>query len=104
MENHLDLEYLEVKQDDKTFILTKIPAGILTQISYAAVRNKDKEEGAVQRTLVESRIAGVKEFAKSVGDFPASVVLNWNSDPIEKLPNGKIRIAIRSNITQIIDG
>lgn len=47
----ITLPYIEIRQEKRCFILTKMPAGILVRISYAAVRRVDEEEGAVQRIL-----------------------------------------------------
>ena len=71
------LPYIEVKQSKQSFLLCALPASVLSKISYAAVRRRDEEEGAVQRVLNQHRIAGIKSFAAQGGDFPASIVLNW---------------------------
>lgn len=98
-----DFPFIEIRQARHTFILTAIPAALLTRISYAAIRHQDHEEGAVQRVLNQSRIAGIKSFTLQGGDFPASIVLNWVSDPLIRngstvtLPDGK-------RLAQIIDG
>jgi DNA sulfur modification protein DndB len=84
-------------------LLTALPAGLLTRISYAAVRRKDEEEGAVQRILNTSRISGIKEFAVHMGDFPASIVLNWVKKPLVP-SNGMIEISDEPKSAQIIDG
>ncbi|MDQ2804308.1 MAG: hypothetical protein M3Y41_17105 [Pseudomonadota bacterium] len=76
--------YIEVKQAKRSFVLTAIPADLLTRLSYAAVRRKDEEEGAVQRVLNNGRIAGIKAFALHGGDFPASIVLNWVPGPLDR--------------------
>lgn len=72
-----EFAFITVKQKEHSFKLTSLPAGLLTRISYATVRRKDSEEGAVQRVLNSARIAGIKDFALKMGDFPASIVLNW---------------------------
>ena len=95
--------FISVQQKEHSFKLVSMPAGLLTRISYAAVRRKDQEEGAVQRVLNTSRIAGIKDFALRIGDFPASIVLNWvGGGLIEK--NGLIEIPDQPKIAQIIDG
>lgn len=98
-----DFPFIAVKQKDHTFFLTAIPAGLLTNISYAAVRRKDEEEGAVQRILNSSRISGIKDFAVQMGDFPASIVLNWVKEKL-KPKAGKISIPDSPKSAQIIDG
>ncbi|WP_166144032.1 DGQHR domain-containing protein [Methylosinus sp. RM1] len=95
--------YFQVTQKDSSFFLTAIPAGLLTRISYAAVRRQDDEEGAVQRILNTSRIAGIKDFALKMGDFPASIVLNWVKEPLV-LENDEIEITDEPRSAQIIDG
>lgn len=96
-------QFIEVKQKEHAFKLVSLPAGLLTRISYAAVRRKDDEEGAVQRVLNNSRISGIKDFALRMGDFPASIVLNWiGGQLIEK--NGKVEIPDQPKLAQIIDG
>lgn len=77
---------------------------MLAKISYAAVRHRDHEEGAVQRVLSQSRIAGVKAFALQGGDFPASIVLNWvKADPLTRQGN-HVDISDQPRSAQIIDG
>ncbi len=95
--------YLSVKQKDHDFYIVVLPAGLLTRIAYAAVRNKDDEEGAVQRILNNSRIAGIKDFAVQMGDFPASIVLNWVGQPLSP-EAGRLRVVDEPRSAQIIDG
>ena len=98
-----DFAYITVTQKEHSFKLTSLPAGLLTKISYASVRRKDNEEGAVQRVLNGARIAGIKEFALKMGDFPASIVLNWNSGNLAS--NGNvITIPDEEKLAQILDG
>jgi len=95
--------FIPVQQKEHSFKLVSMPAGLLTRISYAAVRRKDQEEGAVQRVLNTSRIAGIKDFAIRIGDFPASIVLNWvGGNMIEN--NGSVEIPDEPKIAQILDG
>jgi DNA sulfur modification protein DndB len=95
--------FISVQQKKHGFKLVSLPAGLLTRISYAAVRRKDAEEGAVQRILNTSRIAGIKDFALKMGDFPASIVLNWISGSLTT-NNGKVEIPDEPRVAQIIDG
>ncbi|HCZ00316.1 MAG TPA: hypothetical protein DHV56_10040 [Rhodobacter sp.] len=61
------------------------------------------EPGAVQRVLNGARISGIKDFALRMGDFPASIVLNWNSNAL--VVNGnKIEVPDQPKLAQIIDG
>jgi DGQHR domain-containing protein len=95
--------FISVQQKEHSFKLVSLPAGLLTRISYAAVRRKDDEEGAVQRVLNTSRIAGIKDFALRMGDFPASIVLNWVAGNLIE-HNGSVEIPDEPKIAQIIDG
>lgn len=72
--------YLEVHQMNRTIILTKLPAGLLVNISYASVRGQDNEPGAVQRLLNPRRIESIKEFTLQGGDYPGAIILNWVSE------------------------
>lgn len=99
----MQFQYLEVKQKEHSFKLLSLPAGLLTRISYASVRRKDDEEGAVQRILNSGRIAGVKDFALKLGDFPASIVLNWVG-PKLVTSGGKVTLVDERRMAQIIDG
>ncbi len=98
-----EFPFITVKQKEHTFKLTSLPAGLLTKITYTAVRRKDEEEGAVQRVLNGARISGIKDFALKMGDFPASIVLNWISGPLE-IKNGNIYIPDTPRAAQILDG
>jgi DNA sulfur modification protein DndB len=95
--------FIELQQAEHKFKLTAIPADLLTQISYAAVRRQDEEVGAIQRVLITSRIAGIKEFAIKRGDFPASIVLNWIGPGLQ-ISNGRLEINPVARSAQIIDG
>lgn len=97
--------YVELKQGDRTFLLTKLPARVVTRISYAAVRGQSEEKGAIQRILNPRRITGIKDFTLQVGHFPNAIVLNWVSEdnPIATA-NGKLSFSDNENSAQIIDG
>ena len=94
-----------VTQNARKFYLTMMRARDLIQISYASVRNRDVEEGAVQRLLNPRRIDSIKEFTLNGGDYPNCIVLNW-VDVKNKLAvaNKSITVPIRDRIAQIIDG
>jgi DNA sulfur modification protein DndB len=79
------------------------PARLLVRIAYASVRRQDDEEGAVQRVLNTSRIAGIKEFALQRGDFPASIVLNWIGKDLP-VQGEMLEIPDTERSAQIIDG
>ncbi|HVA83556.1 MAG TPA: DGQHR domain-containing protein [Candidatus Binataceae bacterium] len=94
-----------MKQKTKTLILTKLPASVLTLISYASIRGRDSEEGAIQRLLNPGRIASIKAFTLDTGDFPASIVLNWVNPRHSLVKNGAyVVIPPEPNSAQIIDG
>ena len=95
--------YIPVQQKEHSFKLVSLPAGLLTRISYAAIRRKDDEEGAVQRVLNTYRIAGIKDFALKTGDFPASIVLNWIGGQLS-VSKGSVEIPDETRVAQIIDG
>lgn len=99
----MEINFFEVQQGAHSFLLTVMPAGRLTRISYAAVRRQDDEQGAVQRILNHSRIASIKNFSLQNGIFPASIVLNWTNEPLHRTEN-TISIPDRERIAQIIDG
>ena len=94
-----------VTQNARKFYLTMLRARDLIQISYASVRNRDMEEGAVQRLLNPRRIDSIKEFTLNGGDYPNCIVLNW-VDTKNKLTiaKGSISVPIRDRVAQIIDG
>ena len=97
--------YLMIKQNKREFILTKLPLGTLTEISYIAVRGQSNEEGAVQRVLNRRRIASVRDFTLNVGEYPGAIILNWvkEENPIQK-QNGHLSFSNISNSAQVIDG
>lgn len=98
--------YIKITQHDLWFYLTKLPAKIVTEISYASVRGRDNEKGAVQRLLNTRRISSIKDFALNGGNFPNSIVLNWVKEENYRLDedNNEILIDIKENSAQLIDG
>lgn len=96
-------KFINVTQKALSFRLVSLPAALLAEISYAAVRRKDDEDGAVQRVLNGSRISGVREFALKQGDFPASIVLNWVGDPLA-VDGDLVEIPDIKRSAQILDG
>lgn len=73
----LTFPYLKATQTHRHFSITRLPARLLVDIVYAAVRGVDKEQGAIQRVLNASRISSIRDFALKGGDFPNAFVLNW---------------------------
>jgi DNA sulfur modification protein DndB len=100
-----EYSYIAVTQKNRTFLLTKLPASLLTAISYASIRGQDEEQGAVQRILNASRIASIKKFTMEKENFPASIVLNWvlKDQPLIKKDN-QVSIPEVERAAQIIDG
>ena len=97
--------FFEVAQGKRTFFLTKLPAKVVAKISYAAVRGRDVEEGAIQRVLNTSRIGGIKTFTLAGGDYPNAIVLNWVSKKnILKRTGKDIAFDDEPDSAQIIDG
>jgi DNA sulfur modification protein DndB len=97
--------FMPVKQRHRQFLLTRLPAGLLTRISYAAVRGQQAEEGAVQRVLNTRRIASIKDFTLAGGDYPNSIVLNWvdQDHPVVR-KDGVILVPDVPRAAQLIDG
>jgi len=94
-----------VSQNGRKFFLSKLPARDLVQISYASVRNRDKEEGAVQRLLNPRRIDSIKDFTLKGGDYPNCIILNWVDEKNSlSIKGDKLIIAIKDRVAQIIDG
>ena len=93
-----------LSQNNREFYLTMIQARELVRISYASVRNRDKEEGAIQRILNPRRIDSIKEFTLSGGDYPNCIILNWVGDTALQLTGRNIEIPIEDRVAQIIDG
>lgn len=102
----VEFDYIAVRQHGKTFYLANIPAGILTKISYAAVRGKDEEPGAVQRVLNGRRINNIKDFALKNGYFPNSIVINWRDPGNIEIDeeNRKLSFEVSARQAQLIDG
>lgn len=97
--------YFEVRQNNRSFFVTRLHAGILTRVSYAAVRGQTEEEGAIQRILNSRRIEGIKEFILRGGEFPNAMILNWISAVNPLNSDGKIlSFTVAERSAQIIDG
>jgi DNA sulfur modification protein DndB len=97
--------YTRLEQHNTTILLTALPAGLLTAISYAAVRGRDQEDGAVQRVLNPARISSIKTFTLNNGHFPNAIVLNWVSDTNQlKNDTKSIWFQRERRSAQIIDG
>jgi len=101
----VDVPYIEIKQGNRKFILTKLPASVVTTISYAATRGQSDEEGAVQRVLNPGRINSIKAFTLQGGDYPNAIVLNWVSPDNTISTSGmKVAFNVQARSAQIIDG
>lgn len=96
---------IEVKQGARKFLLTRLPASVVTAISYAAIRGQTDEDGAVQRVLNQERINSIKTFTVQGGDYPNAVVLNWVSKENKlSTSDGALEFMIGERLAQIIDG
>jgi DNA sulfur modification protein DndB len=104
MKNY-NFPFLSARQFNREFLLTTLPARLVAAVTYASVRGKDKEEGAIQRVLNTSRISGIKDFTLAGGDFPNAFVLNWVSQENILIKNGNIiSFDDMTRSAQIIDG
>jgi DNA sulfur modification protein DndB len=94
-----------IKQHDQVFYLVNLPASIVTKISYASIRGRDNEQGAVQRVLNTRRISGIKEFVLKGGSFPNSIVINWvkQNYMIDNRTN-TLSFEVEEASAQLIDG
>ena len=69
------------------------------------MRNRDDEEGAVQRLLNPRRIDSIKDFTLKGGDYPNCIILNWVDDKSSlQIKSGKLIVPIKDRVAQIIDG
>ncbi|WP_199235446.1 DGQHR domain-containing protein [Azospirillum sp. TSA6c] len=94
-----------VEQHSKQFLQLTLPASLIAKISYAAVRGRDNEPGAIQRVLSTRRISSIKDFMLSGGDFPSNIILNWAVPDHPILANGEMfQIPEVERAAQIIDG
>lgn len=101
----IKVKCIKVAQGSRHFYIVNLPAKVVTDISYVAVRGKDAEEGAVQRLLNPSRISGVKEFALGGGDFPNAMVLNWVSTTNNlNIAENFLSFTVKPRSAQVIDG
>ncbi|MBL3587168.1 DGQHR domain-containing protein [Rhodovulum sulfidophilum] len=102
----ITLPCIPLKQHGRSFFLLNMPAELVARISYAAIRGKDNEQGAVQRVLNSRRISKIKDFALSGGNFPNSIVMNWVEEgglTYDALSN-TISFAPKPQLAQLIDG
>ena len=99
------LPFILVTQRNRQFLLTSMTVKLLATIAYASVRGSDEEEGAVQRMLNTRRISSIKQFSLTVGDFPASIVLNWvNKEHPLLREQDRVFITEMPRSAQLIDG
>jgi DNA sulfur modification protein DndB len=102
--SHSTNNAVAVTQNLRKFYLTKMRARDLVLISYASVRNRDDEEGAVQRLLNPRRIDSIKEFTLGHGDYPNCIILNWVGTKALKLLGNKLSVPLEERSAQLIDG
>jgi len=97
--------FIKIRQQGRDFYLTNLPASVVTEVSYASVRGRDQEKGAVQRVLNTRRISNIKDFAINGGSFPNSIVMNWVKENIAIDEESKVlSFEIEPNSAQLIDG
>jgi DGQHR domain-containing protein len=97
--------FAPAKQHGKSFFLTALSAADIVRITYVARRGVSEEQGAVQRLLNPTRIAGIRDFLIAGGSFPVSIVLNWlDTATAPKIKDGKLVIRNIPQAAQIIDG
>lgn len=101
---HSKQPFVAVEQHSRSFYLTRLHARDLVQISYASVRNRDDEEGAVQRILNPRRIESIKEFTLSGGDYSNCIILNWVGGKPLQINGRNLTVPIDDRVAQIIDG
>lgn len=105
MAKEISVPFATAKQHGKQFFLTALSAADVVSISYVARRGLDEEQGAVQRLLNPTRIAGIRDFVLEGGSFPVSIVLNWlDGNTAPKVNAGKLVINKSPRAAQIIDG
>jgi len=97
--------FIDVTQGARKFLVTKLPAGVVADISYVAVRGQNKEEGAIQRILNTRRIANIKDFTIQGGAYPNAIILNWvhKKNNLERA-KGHLQFNVTADSAQIIDG
>src|SRR5438105_11763545 len=99
------LPSVAIQQHDRRFFLTRMRAKDLVTISYASVRGRDEEKGAVQRLLNPRRIDSIKDFTLAGGDYPNCIILNWVGRGSKlRFATGKLTIPLQDRAAQIIDG
>ena len=97
--------FLKFNQGKRDLLLTKLSAEVLVAITYAAVRGKDEETGAVQRILNTERIAKIRDFTIRGGAYPNAFIINWVSTTNTLLKESSIvSFEIGERLAQIIDG
>lgn len=95
---------VHIDQNGKEFLLAALPASLICDVSYVAVRGVSEESTAVQRLLSKARVGKIKEYKDRGGHFPGSIVLNWvNKDSI-KIGKSEATIQNVARSAQIIDG
>lgn len=100
----IEVPFIEVIQHGKPMLLTALPAKVIGRISYASVRGKDQEQGAVQRVLNERRISDIRDFTLGGGYYPNSIILNWVSGTPLRRSGDRIVVPIGQKLAQLIDG
>lgn len=77
----------------------------LVQLSYVAVRGRDKEEGAVQRVLNRSRISSIKQYILDGNMFVNTFVINWTDKGVTPIfLDNTVSFPLIYSAAQLIDG
>lgn len=106
MSNRIVVNYVSMKVEESLVYTFVIKVKYLINLSYVAVRGKDKEEGAVQRVLNKKRIGDIKEYVLKGHMFVNTFIINWvDSNCVPKImDNGTIEIPNVFAAAQLIDG
>jgi len=99
-----DLAFVKVETNRMTFFMCKLKGNVLAKVSYVARRRETEEEGAVQRILNRSRIAGIKDYLLNGGFFPNNLILNFVKPENLQFSDSTFSLTVEDRIAQIIDG
>lgn len=103
MPSSQELPAIQVHQKTE-FILAVMPAKLLVEISYVAVRGQSDEDGAVQRILNRDRLTSLRKYALDGGAYPSSIILNWTNEESISYDDGVVYFTNHARSAQIIDG
>lgn len=98
-------KYIQMRMGVIDIYTFPIEVETLVEISYVAVRGRDKEQGAVQRVLNRKRITAIKEYILDGNMFVNTFIINWND--IKQTPefiDDCIYIPVVNGCAQLLDG